>query len=172
MNISVNVLNPKSIQNAVDKLRAYAAKLRKLEEELPKALCDIGKVTAKANFDSAPYDILLSGGWSNANIFVDAVQTDEGWSVTANGEEVCFIEFGAGVWYNGAESYQGTRPDGVVGIGEYGKGQGKRNVWAFINKAGEKTFTQGTPASNAMYYASQEMRRRIVDEARRLLTND
>ena len=172
MIIKINPLSLASIEKAQAQLEAFKTKLKRLKNELPKALTEYGATVAKANFASAPYDILLSGSWSNANINVTAEQTDNGWRVLASGKEVCFVEFGAGVWYNGGgETYLGTRPNGVVGIGEYGSGHGKQNVWVF-GTGEDKTFTQGTPASNAMYYTAEELKRRIVDEARRILNDD
>ena len=172
MIIKINPLSLASIEKSQAQLEAFKTKLKRLETELPRVLAEYGATVAKANFASAPYDILLSGAWSNANINVTAEQTDNGWRVLASGREVCFVEFGAGVWYNGGgETYLGKRPDGVVGIGEYGSGHGKQNVWVF-GTGDDKTFTQGTPASNAMYYTAEELKRRIVDEARRILNDD
>lgn len=172
MKITINPMSPSSVANAYECIEKYIAKVKRLEAELPRVLAEYGATVAKANFASAPYDILLSGSWSNANINVTAEQTDNGWRVLASGREVCFVEFGAGVWYNGGgETYLGTRPNGVVGIGEYGSGHGKQNVWVF-GTGEDKTFTQGTPASNAMYYTAEELKRRIVDEARRILNDD
>lgn len=172
MTITINPFSLTSIEKAQAQLETFKAKLKRLETELPRVLAEYGATVAKANFASAPYDILLNGSWSNANINVSAEQTDNGWRVLASGREVCFVEFGAGVWYNGGgETYLGTRPNGIVGIGEYGSGHGKQNVWAF-GTGDDKTFTQGTPASNAMYYTAEELKRRIVDEARRILSDD
>lgn len=172
MIIKINPLSLASIEKAQAQLEAFKTKLKRLETELPRVLAEYGATVAKANFASAPYDILLNGSWSNANINVSAEQTANGWRVLASGKEVCFVEFGAGVWFNGSgETYLGTRPDGVVGIGEYGQGRGKQNVWVF-GSGNDTVFTQGTPASNAMYFTAEEMKRRIVDEARRILNDD
>ena len=172
MIIKINPLSLVSIEKAQAQLEAFKAKLKRLETELPRVLAEYGATVAKANFAKAPYDILLSGAFGHANINVTAEQTDNGWRVLASGREVCFVEFGAGVWYNGGgETYLGTRPNGIVGIGEYGSGHGKQNVWVF-GTGDDKTFTQGTRASNAMYYTAEELKRRIVDEARRILNDD
>lgn len=172
MTITINPFSLTSIEKAQAQLETFKAKLKRLETELPRVLAEYGATVAKANFAKAPYDILLSGSFGHANINVSAEQMDNGWRVLASGREVCFVEFGAGVWYNGGgETYFGKRPNGIVGIGEYGSGHGKQNVWVF-GTGEDKTFTQGTPASNAMYYTAEEMKRRIVDEARRILNDD
>lgn len=172
MTITINPFSLTSIEKAQAQLEKFKTKVKRLETELPKALAELGATVAKANFASAPYDILLSGSWSVPNISVTAEPMENGWRVLASGAEVCFVEFGAGVWFNGGgETYLGKRPDGVVGIGEYGSGHGKQDVWVF-GSGENKTFTNGTPASNAMYYTAEEMKRLVVEEARRILNDD
>lgn len=169
--ITVNPLSLASISNAVSVLDRYVTKLNRLEVELPKALARFGAVKAQADYNSWPMDILTSGGWLKPNIKVTAEEVEGGYAVKANGHDVCFVEFGAGVWSNGGESYLGTRPPGIVGIGQYGKGRGKQDRWVF-KKNGEKFWTHGTPASNTLYYTTREMAARVADEARRILLND
>jgi hypothetical protein len=48
-----------------------------------------------------------------------------------------------------------------VGIGEYGKGYGKRQAWGFRDESGELVVTHGNPAAMPMWYASEEMRNSI-----------
>ena len=171
-------LDVRSIDAAIRKLNDYAARIKKLETELPRALCDIGQFKAQAIYDTAPYNVYLDGSSDKADIVVSVEPVEGGYVVKASGEAVCFVEFGAGVFYNGADAYQGTRPEGIVGIGEYGSGKGKRKAWGFpgmatyvdANGKTRGNATHGTPASNALYYASVDMRERIAEEARKILT--
>lgn len=170
MKLTINPLSIASIENTINVLDRYVTILKKLEEELPKALAEFGKVYAQANYNTAPMDIAPSGGWDSANITVDAVPVEGGFAVQANGKDVCFVEFGAGVYYNGSESYLGNRPPNVAGIGQYGHGRGKQDMWVF-ERDGEKVWTHGTPASNTLYYTAQEMRNRVAEEARKILND-
>jgi len=173
--ITINALSMTSVYDALFNLDKFREKLEKLATELPQVLATYGMVGATTRFAEAPYNILPSGSWDYPNIMVTAepFSTDDkaGWRVLANGKEVCFVEFGAGVYYTGGNSaYLGRRPKGIVGIGQYGEGHGKQDMWVYKDKAtGEKIFTHGTPASNAMYYTGQEIRNRIAEEARRIL---
>lgn len=160
------------LQDAIKRLNEYRGKVARLKEELPKVLATYGMVGASTRFNDASYDILVNGTPTETNIFVTAEPTENGYRVVANGREVCFVEFGAGVFYNGGESYLGTRPAGVVGIGEYGKGYGKRRAWGFKNEADELVLTRGTPAQNCMYYTAQEIRGRIAETARSILNGN
>lgn len=174
MRITIDSASAGSLQASLRKLEAYVTKLRKLETELPRVLTEFGAESAQVKFDSAVYDVLLNGAGTIANINVTSQPTGNGFAVVANGREVCFVEFGAGVHFNGAGStYKGQRPTGIDGIGEFGKGHGKQHVWVYESQfSGNKMFTQGTPASNAMYYTANEIRRRVVKEARRILNSD
>ena len=98
---------------------------------LKNGLALIGAREASIRFTTAMYD-------GTNDVQVEVTPTNKGWVITAKGDAVCFIEFGAGVYHNTAEPYPNPRPEGVVGIGEYGKGYGKRKAWGFYNDAGEK----------------------------------
>lgn len=173
MNLAINPLDPRSIESAIARIEDLSKRIQKLETELPKALAEFGVMEAQVRFDSAAYDILINGAGTIANITVEAVPIDGGYSVVANGKEVCFVEFGAGVFYNGSEPYLATRPPQIKKIGEYGKGRGKRRVWGYYSDfTGNLMLTRGTPASNSMYYTAKEMQRRLTAEARRILHGD
>jgi hypothetical protein len=90
------------------------------------------------------------------------------------GKAVAFIEFGSGVYHNSSEPYPNARPSGIVNIGEYGKGKGKRKAWYYKGDAGSNgevqkngvVKTRGNPASMPMWYASEEMKNSIVSLAK------
>ena len=77
-----------------------------------------------------------------------------------------FIEFGAGVYFNGPEPYPEPRPDGVAKIGEYGQGKGKQNTWGYYDDGGNLILTHGTPAAMPMYHAERTMEQEIKRIAR------
>lgn len=182
MNININVLSTISIENAVKDLDRFINKIKRLEEELPKALAEYGVPVAQMLYDNAAYDIFAHWGTDpyespmqaeHPDIKVKPESDGRGMSIVARGEKVLFVEFGAGVFYNGEEAYLGERPDGVVGIGEYGLGLGNRPVWGFTDKeTKEHHVTHGTPASNAMYFTEQEVIEHVEEVARRILNND
>lgn len=79
-----------------------------------------------------------------------------------------WMEFGDGVYYNGAA---GTSPHprasafGFV-IGGYGKGQGRKPVWAYGGTDGKIHLTHGTPASMPLYHAMMDAWADIINIAR------
>lgn len=84
------------------------------------------------------------------------------------GKEILFIEFGAGVHYNGdvGSSQHPKGPENGFLIGTYGMGYGSRQVWGYYAESGELVLTRGTEATMPMYKASQEMIDKVVKIAK------
>ena len=172
--VLINPFSPGSIADAIDYLKEYKAKVERAAEELPKALAEVARESAQAHYDTAPYNVYTDGTFDKAQIVVETTPIENGTAVVASGEEVAFVEFGAGVWYNGEEGYFGTRPEGIVGIGEYGQGKGNQRGWGFtgmrqIGVDGKKIATHGTPASNSLYFAMRDAEDSIQAEAEKIL---
>ena len=148
-------LSATSIDNAIKTLDAFKKDLREKEEKLMKALGEIGVQEASVRFTTAMYD-----GTNDVSVKLDT--TKNGYAIIAEGKAVAFIEFGAGVYHNTGEPYPNPRPTGIVGIGEYGKGYGKRKAWGYRDENDELVITRGNPAAMPMWYASEEMKNSIT----------
>ena len=148
-------LNTSSIKNAIKELKAYRDSIDVKKYRLLEELTKIGLKEASIRFTTAIYD-----GVNDSN--VRAELTHFGYRIVAEGKAVAFIEFGSGVYHNPGEPYPNPRPDGIVGIGEYGKGLGKRQAWGYKDETGELVITHGNPAAMPMWYASEEMRNAIL----------
>lgn len=151
-------LGTSSIKSAIKELKAYRDSIEQKKKRLLEELVNIGLREASVRFTTAMYD-----GVNDSHVTLKTI--DNGYVIVAGGKAVAFIEFGAGVYHNPGEPYPNPRPEGIVGIGEYGKGRGKRNTWVFRDEAGEKVFTHGNPAAMPLWYASEEMRRKITQIA-------
>lgn len=154
-------LSTKSIAQAIAELKKYQASLESKKQQLLEELANIGLHEATVRFTNAMYD-----GTNDTDVTVEFIEN--GYRIKAEGTAVFFIEFGAGVYYNPSEPYPKPRPEGIVGIGEYGKGYGKRQAWGFKDESGELVITHGNPAAMPMWYASEEMRNSILKIARRV----
>jgi hypothetical protein len=152
-------LSTSSIKDAIAELKSFKASLEQKKNKMLEKLADIGLREASVRFTTAMYD-----GVNDSHVTLKPI--DNGYAIVAEGHAVAFIEFGAGVYHNPGEPYPNPRPDGIVGIGEYGKGYGKRQTWVFRDEAGEKVFTHGNPAAMPMWYASEEMRSKITQIAK------
>lgn len=158
-------LNSKSISSAIKEVRAYKAWVERKTRELTKRLAELGAEEAKVRFAGAQYD-------SDNDVSVSVKAIDNGYKIIATGGAVFFIEFGAGVYYNGTEPYPEPRPEGIVGIGEYGQGKGKRKAWGYYDDRGELVITHGTPAAMPMLHAGRTMRQQVEKTAREVFAHD
>jgi hypothetical protein len=148
-------LSSSSIQSAIAQLKSYRDSIRLKTDKFLEKLAYVGLKEASVRFTTAMYD-----GVNDSSVSMEP--TAEGYCIKAEGKAVAFIEFGAGVYHNPGEPYPNPRPEGIVGIGEYGKGYGKRQAWGFRNDSGELVITHGTPAAMPLWYASEEMRSEVV----------
>lgn len=163
MKISIS-LSSASIDKAIKQLNEYKKWVSEKTDELLFKLAMVGFTRASVRFKSAYYT-----GENDA--VIDVESTPNGYAITASGESVCFIEFGAGVYYNGSEPYPIPRPDGVEKIGEYGKGKGKQNAWGYYDDSGNLVITHGTPAAMPMYYTAKEMKEEVKRIAMEVFAN-
>lgn len=152
-------LSPSSIDNAIKQLEQYKNNIDRKLDELTNRLALIGAKVAQVRFTNAIYD-------GDNDVHVSVEKTDKGYKIVASGQAVAFIEFGAGVYHNGKEPYPNPKPEGIVGIGEYGKGMGKRQAWGYRDDSGVLHITKGNPAAMPLWYASEEMRKMIEKIAR------
>ena len=152
-------LSASSIENAIAELKSYRDLLEAKKYQLLQKLAYIGVKEAYVRFTTAMYD-----GINDSSVTLEPVAG--GYCIKAEGKAVAFIEFGAGVYHNPGEPYPNPRPSGIVGIGEYGKGLGKRQAWGFKDDAGNLVITHGNPAAMPMWYASEEMRNNILKIAK------
>ena len=157
-------LSTSSIEDAIKQLQVYRDSLNTKKDKLLKRLGEIGVREASVRFTTAMYDGIND---SSVSLHINK----HGFVIVAEGHAVAFIEFGAGVYHNSGEPYPDPRPEGIVGIGEYGKGRGKRQAWGFKNESGELVITHGNPAAMPMWYASEEMRNSILKIAKEVFGN-
>ena len=147
-------LSSSSIQDAINELKSYRNSLKDKTDKFLEELAYIGVKEASVRFTTAMYD-----GINDVSVSLEPLWN--GYRIVAEGKAVAFIEFGSGVYHNPGEPYPNPRPNGIVGIGEYGKGMGKRQAWGFRDESGELVVTRGNPAAMPMWYASEEMRKAI-----------
>ena len=148
-------LGKDEIERAIRALKHYKRGFLDREKRLIEGLAEIGLKEASVRFTTAMYD-----GINDVSVRLD--ETANGYVIVAEGKAVAFIEFGAGVYHNGSEPYPNPRPNGIVGIGEYGKGHGKQKAWGYFDESGELVITRGNPAAMPMWYASEEIKNSVL----------
>lgn len=161
---TINVeLNSKSINKAIKELRLYEAWVVAKEAELRSRLAMLGATVASIRFSGAIYN-----GSKDVSVRVD----DNGTTATifAEGESVCFIEFGSGAKYGYGHPEAGkfgfgpgTWSDGPEGKGHWDNPKG----WWF----GHGQHSYGNPPAMAMYTAVKEITENVTRIAREVFSH-
>ena len=158
-------LNAKSIDDAIRQLKEYQNSLPVKLEKLRKRVAEELAAEMRIGFNGAEGEFILYEGYQVPSVRVTTEDNGTISLVIAHGKEAVFIEFGAGVYFNPGGG-RPDRPPGIVAIGEYGKGYGKRQVWGYYDESGELKLTHGTPASMPMYNAVRKIAPRIPQIAK------
>ena len=170
-------LSPNSIQKAIDQLNRYASRLEDRAARIRQRVAEEIQWSASAGFSTAIASDIYTGGTPRvADVTVDIQDDGEITVVIASGEDAVFVEFGAGVYYNGSVGHSPhPNGEGQLGftIGSYGKGKGKYNSGALPeSSAGTVIRTRGTPAAMPMYFGVREAANRLADIAREVFNGD
>ena len=159
-------LSINSIKNAVKELELYKEQIRFKTSLFVQRLTDLGIQVIDAH--------KYSHGDSDFNDLHTYVWLDESDSkvkatLILYGKDVAFIEFGAGVHYNGSGGSSPNpygQPLGMI-IGSYGKGNGLEDSWIYYNEElGRFVVSHGTEAAMPMYYADTEIHKQFIEIAK------
>ena len=155
MIIEFNPFSKSSIKDAQKQLEDYKKIVESKRAEFIRRLAEKGMNEASIRFTGAEYD-------GTNDVTVTTLDTGDSIKVIANGKAVCFIEFGAGV-ARGVGYPDEWKPDGIVGLGEYGKGHGATGLpWYYAHGK----MTDGNPPAMAMLGARDLMVEQVTQIAR------
>ena len=161
-------LSEQGIDRAVKELTRYKEWTERKTQDLVYRLALIGLKEASVRFSGAYYD------FDDTRPDLSLEPYGNGFKIVATGEDVCFIEFGTGIYYNGAEPYPSPpgRPPEIAGIGQYGDGKGLRTTWGFYGSDGQVHITHGIPAAMPMYHAAREIEKELLHIAKEVFLGD
>lgn len=156
-------LSEKSIQNAINEVRKYQRELISKNEVFVRRLAELGIPIIDQNIAAAQGD---SDKSHNTYIKINSFGSYSEAKLVVEGKSILFIEFGAGIRYNGSA---GTSPhpkgeEFGYTIGSYGKGQGSKDFWFYYADTGEAVMSHGTQSTMPVYKASME----IIQNIRRI----
>lgn len=167
--ITIDGLSAESLTKASDRVkklqRAYVNKTR----QFVKALCDKGISVMSDNLigkgDSEPPEIP-----TKPHVFMGSKDGHMQAVLRLRGEDVMFVEFGAGIHYN---SPAGTspHPKGLelgYTIGSYGMGQGANDFWHYEDDNGIWVRSYGTEATMPMWKADMAIRNEFESIAKQV----
>ena len=171
--ITIDIFNPASIDAAVKEIRDYADWVKRKTDELRERVAYFIAKDASAVFNTAVADDLIGEGAVIGSVNVVVEDNGNMTLVIANGEDAVFMEFGAGVYYNGGVGSSPNPLGAALGytIGSYGKGNGAKAVWGFKGDDGVLHLTHGVPASMPLYRALQSVVNDIEQIAREVFSS-
>ncbi len=158
--IPVNVLDPRSWENAQVDLFTYLSDLEEKARTICERLATIGAVRASLDFSRAIYS-----GPNDVTVTVEP--TEKGYAIHARGNAVLFIEFGSGSKHG--YGHPEAKAEGY-GPGTYNpdyptpENPNWRNPKGWWYGDGQHTY--GNPPAQAMYNAKQEILRMVEQVAR------
>lgn len=160
-------LSAREIDRAIRELEQYKQDIIRKTDLLRARVAERLAELSRDGFAGAVVDDLLKGGQRTAQVDVSIDQRDNVTLVIARGEDAVWVEFGAGVHYNGSAGTSPHPKGSELGftIGGYGKGMGKKDVWGFYED-GELRLTHGAPATMPMYNAAKTVCDEIAEIAR------
>ena len=162
-------LSQAGIQKAIREVKEYKQSLIDKNELFVQRLAEIGIPVIDERIAAAQGD-----SDKNHNTYIK-VNSFGGYSravLTVEGIGLLFIEFGAGIHYNGSAG-SSPHPKGQefgYTIGSYGKGLGKNDHWYYTAETGESVMSHGTEATMPVYSASVEIQRRIREIAKEVFS--
>lgn len=166
--IVVNVFSPSSLKSAHQQLVAFQRRFEERKSLFLLRLAEIGVETAREKFTAA----LAQYDGDQTPIEVDYSIDGNTVVITANGDTVAFLEFGAGVTH---KAYSMQVPPGISGRGEYGKRKGGQRIWGFYpdgDPGQGVVFTSGNDPAEAMTGALTKIAEVCADIAREVFASD
>ncbi len=163
-------LSQKSIQSAIKQIENCRDNLIRKNREFVKRLGEVGIPVIDSNIAAAAGDSdKTHDAYIKINSFGDYAQA----TLIVSGKDLLFIEFGAGVHYNGAVG-SSPHPLGAskgCTIGSYGKGNGSKDAWYYYSDTGEVVKSHGTQATMPVYKSGVEMRQQMLKIAREVFSS-
>ena len=149
-----DVLDPNSLDEVLFFLSGYAEWATKKGKELCRRLAEIGAEVARINF---------AGGYIDGNddVTVTVEPTSGGYQIVANGESVCFLEFGTGVAAGNGYDTSVINPPVDISPASWSSTKGTKEFarYGSWHHNGQK-YEMTTPRMG-MYHAVKEIERQL-----------
>lgn len=151
-------LSVSGLERIIKELEDYKQSLNDKITLLVEKLADIGIPVIETKIAQAQGDSDKSHSTE-----INVVSTPESTRATLvlKGEDILFIEFPTGIYYNNGVNHPKAAEFGY-GVGTYGKGRGLNpGYWWYKSDDGKAHFSIGTECTMPMYSASLEIIRNI-----------
>ena len=173
--IKVDALSAESLEKAASRVRKLQRAYVNANREFVKRLTARGITVMSENLygrgDTEPPEI------STPHVMMGLRDGIVSATLRLRGEDVMFVEFGAGITYNGPAG-SSPHPLGVelgYTIGSYGKGNGRKEYWFYdeVDEEGDvhTQVSYGTEATMPMWKADQAIKNEFASIAKQVFGN-
>ena len=154
-------LDSASIGRAINELRAYRESLDKKVAELVQMLTMDGVVVART------WVAVAQGGFHDASVdyLINSVGDITAAQISLNGKDALFIEFGAGIHYNGSDPPHAAQFG--YGVGTYNPSSDNAfnpDGWYYYNGT-QRVHSYGTEGTYPLYHAAENARNNAIQKA-------
>ena len=162
--IIVDPLNLGSIRDAVAELKAQKEEIERKTDEVLNRLAELGKSVAEAHYASGILD-------DNDSVRVYVEPSALGYSIIAEGEDVCFLEFGTGVAAGNGYDTSVIEPPVSIEPASWSstKGTGEFAKYGSWHHDGRKYIM--TVPRMGMYHAVKEIQRQYKEIAKEVFND-
>lgn len=185
--INCSLTKPGSLDRAIKDLKTYKDSIRDKTDVFIERLALVGVPIIREKIAQADtYDTDLDRAhYTHINLqsFGDYHKA----TLTVEGRNILYFEFGAGVHYNsnpngspnpsivqdvpGGTFYHAGGKELGYTIGSFGKHQGLNDYWFYYDDSGASQMSHGTQATMPMYSAEMEMISKIISIAKEVFRN-
>ena len=160
MKITINLNKSGSIDEAIKQVKAYRKRLEQKIEELVRVLANDGVVVAKSWLGATQGDSTRAA----VGLEIDSAGDIQRAMITLSGEDALFVEFGAGIYYNGSDPPHAS--EFGYGVGTYpGQTHAFQHGWYYYDESGYKTYSHGTEGTYPLYHAAENIRNTAIIKA-------
>lgn len=161
--ITLNPLSLKSIEKCIKELEHYEIELKDKIDMFSSKIADLGLELLDKRIQAIPMSAYRQG--VAPSIAHETYQEGDKFVVELHmiGEEVAFIEFGAGSYFNGPVGTS-MHPEGAslgMTIGSYNADVAKRDFWFYKDDNGNLVYTNGTPTYAPLWGTMQDIQEKI-----------
>lgn len=170
MKITINGLSAESLEKAATKVRRQQQKYVDGNRDFVKGLVRVGidhasgALTPSGDKNTEPPDFQTR----NPHVMMGTKEGSMTANITLEGEDAIFVEFGAGIFYNGHPNSSPHENGVKLGytIGSYGLHQGLQEQWFYKDEKGEQQMSRGVEATMPLFRARQAIESNYVDTAK------
>ena len=156
-------LSSKSINDAIKRLQKYSDELERKNEVFVRRLTEIGINVINMQVSAAKGD---SSKAINIDNRIRPLKNYVVARIEVTGQDILFLEFGAGIHYNSGNSHPKAGEFGY-GVGTYpGATHSYDDFWFYVDDNGDKHMSNGAEATMPVYRAYEAMYKQVAQIAR------